>query len=228
MRFKLYTGTDEPDYNLGILSDYPDLLPPDDIDVDDLKEVEDYLMSADRMEQFDALIEELRSLGVNKSEFTLGFDDSDDYGLFFKVLVRMINAEYNNEDYKPPGVDDDEPDDMQVAEESEKSETVHGEEEEEEETQIEIPKPRGIPQPNITSAEMEQLLTQKPITQRPSIQARATNVSLAPKKQESSNFDSLRRVVLREGLQMKTIEHTYLTSEGNGIAKITVFSMPNT
>jgi hypothetical protein len=184
MKFKLHTTTDEPDYNLGILSDYPDLLPPEDMDVDNLKEVEDYLFDGERLEQFDALVDELRSLGIDKQVFTLGFDNSDDYGLFFKVLVQMINAEYNNQEYRSPQSDEDEPDDMQVAEESEETKSIQEEEEEEEEeeSRIEIPRPRGIAQPNITSAEMERLMdtgNREPAIQRPSVQARAANVSLA-------------------------------------------------
>lgn len=103
MRFKVTEKPRAHMIDLSDLSPFPDMMPPDDIDLEDMDDIEKYIYA--HQKTYDELVETLPSL-VN-DEFPLHLPDrlffyyeyADDQLLYYQILTRMLEASYNEATY---------------------------------------------------------------------------------------------------------------------------------
>jgi hypothetical protein len=228
--------------DLSNLSPYPNIVPPDHIELDDAASIEEYIFS--QTEQLEELIEAVRSLIEEEFEDRIPntiffyYDYTEDQRLYYGILTRMFETSFNEEEYisvNDEPLSDEEASDSSFS--SSSSSTIEYDDQDcednserdvdddEPEARVRatggipaIPRPQGIPQPKVSSAYMEELSVQRTRSSRESAAAasRPTRVKTNfVEPDRPPHFQGIEPVKLRPGIDMEKFEY-------NG-TQITVF-----
>lgn len=242
MKFRITAKPRDHMIDLSDLSPFPDIIPPDHIDLDDAASIEEYLF--EQVGQFGELAEAVRSLMEDEFQDSTPntvlfyYEYLEDQKLYYGILTRMLEASLNEEEYISV---DDEP----LSEDSESSsntsssptsecendgptdadnyneydqEDIQRSQETHSRATGSIPRPHGIPQPKVSSAYMEELSVQRTRSSRESAAAASRPASIKSNFVEPDrppHFQGIEPVKLRPDIDMEKFEY-------NG-AQVTVF-----
>ena len=240
MRFRLITKPKDHMIDLSDLSPFPDMVPPDDIDLEDGEQVEEYLYA--HSEAYDDLLEAVHSLVEDEFPIRipdtvfLFYDYTEDQKLYYQILSRMLEASFNYTEYtsitEEPIASNEESDDTSSedsdsgssdgdhsndGEDRQEDDEYRSDNDDPEEEESIIPRPRGIPQPKVSSVYMEELAAQRTrVTKESAAASRTTRIkSNFVEPDRPPQFQGIEPVKLRPGIDMDKFEY-------NG-AQITVF-----
>jgi hypothetical protein len=181
MKFRVTVNPQDANIDLTGFSGLEYMLNPEeedpDIDLADIKSIEDHIKRKE--EEFSELCEEIysniRDLSLEtEEEIFLYYGRSGKRKLYYKILSRIIEASFNEEEYRGSESLSDEDQDKSFSESSTESSSSSSssedscyEEEEEDYSSAPplqslarpnvIPRPVGTPQPKVSSAYMDQL-----------------------------------------------------------------------